>query len=694
MNDPVGYAIVDVETTVHNNTIGSNKAFPFHPDNRIVLTGVRERISTKPDALVNISSPWATPLNGIGGLHTKVLVGHNFSFDLHYLRKHKYLMMEDDGAGGAHDIDLINWLVKNSIWDTQVAEYILSGQSILYPSLDGCAFKYDADLKDDRLKIIWNAGYQTEDINKEMLSEYLEGDLEATEIVYHEQMKLAEKSGQLPLIQAMNRAVISYHDIEYNGMCIDLDLLSEQKDEVTVLRDVTLDMLKSQLPSDIQDYVNFGSSEQLSVLLFGGVFNWIEKEQVGVYKTGVNVGEPRYRNHKKSMPDPFLKLTPKDEWKNNKGSYNTSDDVFAYLLNDSTLKPLVHQFVGGLQDVRGYEKELNSYYNKIPDLICEGNLIHPNINNTATSTSRLSENQPNLQNISSKGDSKLKKAFVSRWGEEGWIVEADYSQLEVIGLAYSCRDSQLIADIQAGIDMHTVTQRKVQHLLPTHMNDKEQRRLVKGINFGLLYGGGVTKLAKISGLPSAVIKTIKQTLYDTYPGIKEWQDHNVELVNQSKTRLFEKSKGGYPISKGTLWTDTGRVYTFKEGDAFPWQKAMGITTDFNRSQICNYPIQGFATGDIVPTVIGELHQKLYTTIPSLSENCLMINTVHDSIMFDVHEDYINTACNLIKDVMESAPKLMGDVYGMNFDLPLKVEVTKGRNWKEQEVHVCGKFIGF
>lgn len=673
----VNYVIVDVETTVDNHRIGTNKAFPFYPKNHIVMTGQRRRSETgvvnkitRPHLPPTLSSP-----NMIGDDDTKVLIGHNFCFDLHYLRRHNYTV---------GTTPLMEWLTKNSIWDTQVAEYILTGQSDLYPSLDGCAAKYDAPLKDDRIKVIWEAGYDTYDINREMLSDYLKGDLEATEIVYRAQLKEAEERGMLPLIQAMNRAVIAYHDIEYNGMFVDENTLRQEKDIVTSQRSLSLMYLTCQLPEEIRSVVNLGSSQQLSVLLFGGTYTWKEKVRDGNYKNG----NPKFKTVTKELQDPLFKIPAREEWKDKRGFYSTSDDVLKSLINDNSLKTNITSFIRELQDIRAYDKELNSYYNKIPELIVDG-FLHQNINNTATATGRLSQNQPNLQNMSSRGNSNLKYMFKSRFGENGYIVEIDYSQLEVIGLAYSCQDEQLIADIQAGIDMHQVTQDKVQRLLPTHLNDKEQRRLVKGINFGLLYGGGIKKLAKISGLPEATIKKIKDALYSTYPRIKEWQEENVEKVKKSKKAIFnKKSPAGFPIHKGTLQTATGRVYTFIEGDSFAWQKSQGIYTDFNRSQICNYPIQGFATGDIVPTVLGEVVGTIHSshilrTGVKMSDVCYMINTVHDSIMFDIEKDSLDECTQVILNVMERAPHYLKKIYNIDFDLPLKAEATVGVSWKQQ-----------
>ena len=51
--------------------------------------------------------------------------------------------------------------------------------------------------------------------------------------------------------------------------------------------------------------------------------------------------------------------------------------------------------------------------------------------------------------------SAIKKCFPSRWGKEGSIVEADFSQLEVIGVAFLSQDMNMIEDIENGIDAHS-----------------------------------------------------------------------------------------------------------------------------------------------------------------------------------------------------------------------------------------------
>ena len=54
--------------------------------------------------------------------------------------------------------------------------------------------------------------------------------------------------------------------------------------------------------------------------------------------------------------------------------------------------------------------------------------------------------------------------------------------------------------------------------------------------------------------------------------------------------------------------------------------------------IKNYPVQGFATGDIVPVVLLEMDERLKPL-----KSCL-VNTVHDSTVIDVHPQR-NKLCN-------------------------------------------------
>jgi len=104
-------------------------------------------------------------------------------------------------------------------------------------------------------------------------------------------------------------------------------------------------------------------------------------------------------------------------------------------------------------------------------------------------------------------------------------------------------------------------------------------------------------------------------------------------------------------------------------------------TNFSPTKMKNYPVQGFATGDIVPMVLGEVFKMVKTT--EWSTRFKLINTVHDSILFDIAprgEGELLRFCILLKGVMESAPKMLKEKFNIDFELPLKVDISTGKNW--------------
>lgn len=680
------YAISDVETTIKNKTVGNMKAFPFYPENRVVENGIAIGSFDNNDLDIDLTRLEQVydkiRINAKNGDLIKLIVGHNWKFDLHYLAKHG---AEIDG------IPVRDWIARNHIWDTQSAEYILTGHYNKYPTLDDCAVKYGGKLKDDRIKIMWDDDIQTEDILPEMLQEYLDGDLVNTNIVFKGQLKAAKDSGQLSVIRAMNSAILAYQEMEWNGMKINpVELFARRnflhKKKTKLINYITTKFLTSNLTNnlnhDLTNTINLGSTKQLSVLLFGGDLSYVTRDLVGKYKNG----NDKFKNVTHVVTSPLFDLSylALDDWKtktfNKTGVYSTDDKTLQYITNILEEDDPAFEFIKVLQEMRGLDKEISGYYDSIPELLCDGCLVHQNINNTATSTGRLSESNPNLQNVSKKGASRVKKMFVSRFGKDGLIIEADWKQLEVIGLAFISGCPDLRQDILDGKDVHHETWLKVKHLMPSFLRPDEQRRVVKGINFGMIYGGGAAKLAKESGMPVELVKAILKAFYERYPGVKTWQDGLIdELTIMSGN--YGKTEKGYPRKLGQITSITGRKYSFVTFDAPPWLR--GKSTSFSPTQLKNYPIQGFATGDVVPTVIGVLFRKLLTN-PRLKDLCLMINTVHDSIIFDCHKSVLAEAFEVIKSTTEGAPAILKEVYGIDFDLPLRVDITAGLNWKDQK----------
>lgn len=283
--------------------------------------------------------------------------------------------------------------------------------------------------------------------------------------------------------------------------------------------------------------------------------------------------------------------------------------------------------------------------------------------------------------------SQIKKHFTSRW-EDGYIVEADFSQLEVIALAFLSQDPQLIADIKAGTDMHCMNasflySARYEDIKDAYdRGDKDwtyKRKVAKGPGFLIQYGGGAGTMAKNTGLTKKQCQQFIDNYYHRYPMVKAWQDDVMQQVRASRTwDGVSRTKGGLPQGTGEYVSITGRRYSFTEydNDFRPGE------VSFSPTQMKNYPVQGFATGDIVPLVLGELFSVLKND-SVLSDNFLMINTIHDSVLFDVSDiETLNCGVPIIKETMEKAPEYLKQYFDIDFDLELKVDVEVGPNWME------------
>lgn len=279
--------------------------------------------------------------------------------------------------------------------------------------------------------------------------------------------------------------------------------------------------------------------------------------------------------------------------------------------------------------------------------------------------------------------SDIRKFFESRWGKDGYIVEADFSQLEVVYLAHITKDPALIKDILAGIDTHTVRAAEL-FSIPEKDVTAQQRRIAKSFAFALQYGSGPTTMAKNTGTTVELAKKFIKNYYSRYARVKDWQDRMVHLVDLNAKLSQEKTPLGYPMMVSRIQSETGRWYSFKQSDAPEWMRERRQYTSFKPTEIKNYPIQGGATGDIVPMVLGAIHRWLANN--SLTDKAKLIATVHDSIVLDIHKDMLYTICSGVRKIMEGAPQLYREAFGVSFDLPLKIEIKYGPNWADMKTY--------
>jgi DNA polymerase-1 len=130
---------------------------------------------------------------------------------------------------------------------------------------------------------------------------------------------------------------------------------------------------------------------------------------------------------------------------------------------------------------------------------------------------------PNLQNIPRSGPFR---SYI-RAPEGRIFVIADYSQIELRIAAKISGDTEMLSAYTEGRDLHTLT---AQRLTRRDELSKDDRRLAKAVNFGLLYGMGVKGLQSYAlksygvEMSLAEVSLYRGRFFEAYPGLKRWHD--------------------------------------------------------------------------------------------------------------------------------------------------------------------------
>lgn len=626
---------IDAETSI-KCPVGKHQAHPMWPLNKVVAMGAWDHARGE-YALLDTKHPTA--------FAPKVmLVGHNIKFDLLY-------MYRDFPKA-----------VLPYIWDTQLAEYIITGQKAKYASLNSLIIKYldEGRLKDDRLKEFWDNGVNTEDIPMSILLPYLENDVLTTKDIFQKQWEVAKEQGQTALILTQMEALRATTAMNLRGMAIDWDYVDMQRAGYGH----HIEELEKELPAGL----DYKSPKELSLFFFGGVRKEVERQLVGQYKNG----KDKYRNVEVIKRVHGVVTPIGDAGKN---GYYSSDDKVLETISTTALLPSVRRIASVVSSLRKAQKIKETYYEGLSSLRFPNSLIYPNLNHTSTGTGRLSCTNPNLQNQTEEGD--VKKAYVSRYGGEGRMVELDYSQLEMVWLAFVADDAQLADDINNGQDMHTELFRDMYGRAPS----KAERKAFKRRSFRLVYGAGAAGIAMEANITVAEAKEFIKVFYGRYKGVAAYHKRLLELANANKEIFYKEGVAG-PFHRYTHVMPWGRRYVFETYDN-EWSKER----TFSPTELKNYMVQGSATGDMVPLMVGIVQRKLEEAGYWQEGTAQMVMTVHDSILLDVHVDVLDNVIKLAKTTLEDAPKYVKHHFNIDFPCALSSGVEVGINWQDKEEYV-------
>ena len=327
-----------------------------------------------------------------------------------------------------------------------------------------------------------------------------------------------------------------------------------------------------------------------------------------------------------------LKIRPRDTRDVNAAGFKT---------DQTTLEGRMSEFSGQAREfVEKYTRysKIRTYLNTFVEGIDKGQddngFIHPQFMQCVTSTGRLSSRNPNFQNMPRGGTFPVRKVIVSRF-PNGLILEGDYKQLEFRVAGYLSRDKQIYKDIENNLDVHSYTAKVI----------GVSRQQAKAHTFKPLYGGTFGTENEMRYYAAFRTK---------YQGVTEWHGKlQIEAVTTKKIKL-----------------PSGREYSFPSAQFTSSGSATGATA------IKNYPVQGFATADLLPIALIKLKKVLDTS----DMRCKIINTVHDSIVIDVPIEERDKAIELLRESMLSLKDECKLRFNIDLDMPIEVELKIGPNW--------------
>lgn len=342
-----------------------------------------------------------------------------------------------------------------------------------------------------------------------------------------------------------------------------------------------------------------------------------------------------------------LALSKKGIKKTAGGSISTKESELEKLKEAS---PIVAEIL----EYRGIQKLLSTYIDNLPLLADKEGRLHTHLNQTGTTTGRMSSTEPNMQNIPARGEegSEIRRAILATPGYK--LAAFDYSQIEMRILAYLTNDETLIQTFRDGKDIHSSVASKVFGVSEDKVT-KEMRRQAKVINFGIIYGMGVKALKKNLGSTMEEAETFHNSYFEKFPKVKEYFDRIKQDAHE----------------KGYTTTYFGRRRYFPEINShLPY-----ISSESERMAM-NAPIQGTATADIIKMAMSYVDNKLSEQrLPHDKVHLLL--QVHDELVYEVKDD------NDLHDIVGAIKYAMENVVSIN--LPLSVNAYTGENWSELEV---------
>jgi DNA polymerase-1 len=397
-------------------------------------------------------------------------------------------------------------------------------------------------------------------------------------------------------------------EMSANGVALDTDLLQEISKEYHT----ELDKIIKKIYGYAGEEFNINSPKQLADILFNK-----------------------------------MNLSYKGMRKGKSGSFSTKEEVLQKLVDEN---PIAEE----LLKYRELAKLLSTYIDVFPRMVGMDGRLRTTFLQAGSATGRMASQEPNFQNIPVKTEHgrKIRNAFIAKDGTQ--LVSFDYSQVELRLAAILSGDEKLIEIFKNGEDVHAGVA-SYMFGIPQDEVTKEMRNKAKVINFGILYGMGVSALQKNLKVDRKEAQEFYNTYFEKFTGLAQYLED---------TKEFAKIHG---------FTQT--LYGRKRFFEGMQSKLPFIRAQAERMAI-NAPIQG-TSADMIKVAMVRIDEFLKKE--NLKDKVKLVLQIHDEIIFEVEND-------TVEYISKSIPSLMEDTLTIEEkrEVPILTDCEVGASWGQMK----------
>lgn len=330
------------------------------------------------------------------------------------------------------------------------------------------------------------------------------------------------------------------------------------------------------------------------------------------------------------------------------GGFSTKVSILEELEEEN---PIIKEILA----YRELQKLLSTYIDVIPKMAGADGRLRAKFIQNGTTTGRFSSQDPNLQNLPIKTElgKRIRSGFVAPKGSK--LCAFDYSQIELRVAAMLSEDKKMTQIFREKKDIHAGVASFV-FGVPIEQVDSEMRRRAKVINFGIIYGMGVSALRKNLGGTREEAQKFYDNYFNQFSGLWDYLEEvkKFALLNSYTETMFGR-----------------RRYFPNINSRIPFLKNIAERT------ATNAPVQGTAA-DIIKLAIRYAEEDLKKA--KLLDKVHLVLQIHDELVYEIEESVLEKAEKIIKQAMEGV--LQRSYLHYQTDIPLLAHFGSGDNFGE------------